>query len=61
MKASQAQLKANANYRKHNVKHVSVSFFPSEKDIFEHLDAQGGRASYIKRLIREDMERCKGK
>ena len=57
MAVSDAQKRANANYRKRNMKNVSVSFFPADKDIFEHMEKQGGRGSYIKRLIREDMER----
>ena len=57
MATSEAQKRANAKYRKHNVKNVTVAFYPNDKDIFEWLDSQGGRASYIKRLIREDMER----
>lgn len=60
MTTPQSQLKANANYIKHNVKQVSVRFFPSEEDLFQHMDSQGGRASYIKKLIREDMEKKKG-
>lgn len=56
---SQAEKKAQANYRKRNVKNVTVAFFPGDADIFEWMDSQGGRASYIKRLIREDMERNK--
>ena len=58
MATSEAQKKANANYRKKNMKNVSVSFFPADRDIFEHMEKQGGRGSYIKRLIREDMERA---
>ena len=57
MTVSDAQKRANTNYRKRNMKNVSVSFFPADKDIFEHMEKQGGRGSYIKRLIREDMER----
>ena len=57
MATSEAQKRANANYRKRNMKNVTVSFFPADKDIFEHMEQQGGRSSYIKRLIREDMER----
>lgn len=56
MTTSKSQLKANANYVKRNVKQVNVRFFPSEEDIFKYMDSQGGRASYIKRLIREDMK-----
>ena len=58
MTTSEAQKRANANYRKRHVKNVTVAFYPNDKEVFEWLDAQGGRASYIKRLIRDDMERA---
>ena len=41
------------------LKQINVKFWPGEMDLFEHADKQGGRGSYIKRLIREDMERSK--
>ena len=56
---SEAQKRASANYRKRNVKNVTVAFYPNDREVFEWLDSQGGRASYIKRLIREDMERAR--
>lgn len=54
---TEAQKRAVANYRKRNVKYVTVPFYPTEKTLFEWLDNQGGRASYIKRLILEDYNR----
>ena len=39
------------------MKRKTVSFYPSERDILEWADAQGNVNGYIKRLIREDMER----
>lgn len=57
MSASEAQKRATANYRKKSVKQVSVSFYPSEADIWEHLSAQENKSGFIKSLIREDMER----
>ena len=54
---SDAQKKATNEYRKKNVKQIAVRFYPSEKDIFEHMEKQGGRAAYIKALIRADMEK----
>lgn len=53
---TEAQKRANANYRKRNVKQVTVPFYPSEADLLEFLDQQGGRASYLKRILREKME-----
>lgn len=54
---SEAQKRANANYRKRNVKNVSVPFYPGDMDVLEWLDIKGGRASYIKGLLREQMKK----
>lgn len=54
---SDAQKKATNEYRKKHVKQVTVRFYPSEQDLFEHMEKQGGRAAYIKGLIRADMEK----
>ena len=59
MPTSEAQKRASTNYRKRHVKNVTVAFYPADKEMFEWLDSQGGRASYIKRLIKEDMEKRK--
>lgn len=51
--------KARANYRK-KVEKVQFELFPSDKDIKERLawaKENEGKASYIKRLIREDMKK----
>lgn len=55
--ATEAQNRANAAYRKKHVKQVNVKFYPSEAPLLEYLDTKGGRASYLKKLLREDMER----
>lgn len=55
--ATEAQNRANAAYRKKNVKQVCIRFYPSEAALLEYLDTKGGRASYLKKLLREDMER----
>ena len=56
---SEAQKKANAKYRRENVKQVIVRFYPGEEDaaIYAHLKAQLKMGEYVKRLVREDMER----
>lgn len=50
--------KARANYRKKIVK-LTIELYPTDEDIKERLaerQAQGeGKATYIKRLIREDI------
>jgi hypothetical protein len=58
MPASKAQLEANKRYRKNNVKNITVAFYPADVDILAYLDSKGGRSSYIKKLIREDMEKA---
>lgn len=52
-----AQAKANSRYRAKSCKSVTVQFFPSDMELYEHLEKQESKAGYIKRLIREDMGR----
>lgn len=56
MPVSEAQKRANERYRKQNVRQATVRFYPSESDLWEHLQAQGNKAGYLKELIRRDME-----
>ena len=47
-------------YNKEHTKSYAIRFFMvSEQDLIEYLEAQPNKAGYIKRLIREDMERSK--
>lgn len=49
-------------YRKANEKKMSISFITkTESDILEQIEKQPNKAGYIKRLIREDIEREKAK
>ena len=57
MALTEAQKRAQENYRKKSVKQAAVRFYPTEADIWNWLQSQDNRAGYIKRLIREDMER----
>ena len=53
--------KARANYRKKVVK-LTIELYPTDEDIKERLEerkANEGKATYIKRLIREDIQRNK--
>ena len=58
--ATEAQLRANAKSAKANVKRGGVSFYPSERDIYEWLQGQPNKQGYVKALIRADMERARG-
>ena len=54
---SDAQKRANDKYRKEKMKQLVVRFSPNEMDLYEFLKSQDNIAGYIKRLVREDMER----
>lgn len=55
---TEAQRRAKARYEKESVKQKVVRFYPTERDLTEWVDGCGEPfATYVKRLIREDMER----
>lgn len=53
---SEAQRKAVAKY-KQKVKRLTLDFHPTEKDIWNHIQSQPKKQTYIKDLIRADMEK----
>lgn len=57
---SEAQKRASAKYQRESTKRKALTFYKSEADILEWLESQENQAGYIKRLIREDMERVRG-
>lgn len=56
MATSEAQKRASAKYRKNNVKAIMFNLYPSDEDLLEFLESKKNRSSYIKELIRRDME-----
>lgn len=46
--------KARANYRK-KVKRFQIEFYPTEAELYEHINKQPKKQTYIKDLIRKDM------
>ena len=60
MSIKETDRKARANYRK-KVKKLYIELYPTDEDIMaklEEMKEQGeATATYIKRLIREDMKR----
>lgn len=52
---SEAQKRAVQKY-KQKLKRAYIEFYPSEEDLFEHLQNQPKKQSYLKDLIRKDME-----
>lgn len=53
--ASEAQKKARNKYNaKRN--RMTIDFYPTETDLWEHLNRQENKAGYAKDLIRKDMK-----
>ena len=55
-KTSDAQMKAVKAY-KEKVKRLTIDFAPTEMDLYEQVAKQPKKQTYIKNLIRADMER----
>ncbi len=53
---SEAQKKAVKKY-KEKMKRMTVEFYPSEMDLYEHVQQQPKKQTYIKDLIRADMKK----
>ena len=53
-KTSEAQLKAIKKYRE-KLNRLTLNFSPAESDLWEHIQAQPKKQTYIKDLIRKDM------
>lgn len=55
-KTSEAQLKAIKNYRK-KLNRLTLNFSPAEADLWEQIQSQPKKQTYIKDLIRKDMNK----
>ena len=53
-KTSEAQLRAVKKYNEKS-KRFSLDFYPPEIDMWEHIQKQPKKQTYIKNLIRADM------
>lgn len=57
--ATEAQLKAGYRYDRKNTKQVHLKFNRrTDEDVLARLDEVPSKQGYIKRLIREDLERA---
>lgn len=56
MATSEAQKRANANYKRRSTKTKQIVFFPDDMDLFEWVSMQPKQNAYIKDLIRKDMQ-----
>ena len=58
--STEAQKKASANYAKKMTKCVNLAFNKkTDADILENLDHVESKMGYIKKLIRDDIEKAK--
>lgn len=53
---SEAQKKAVKKY-KEKVKRMTIEFYPSEMELYDHIQNQSKKQTYIKDLIRADMQK----
>lgn len=52
---TEARKRAKAKYNE-KVKKITVSFYPTEADIWDKLQEQDNKQGYIKELIRKDIQ-----
>lgn len=55
-KTSDAQLRAVKKYNQ-KMKRLTLNFYPTEEDLWNHIQSQDKKQTYIKDLIRKDIER----
>lgn len=53
---TEAQKKAIKNYKK-KLNRITIDFSPAEADLWEHIQNQPKKQTYIKNLIRADMDK----
>ena len=53
---SEAQRKAVQKY-KQKVKRITVDFSPAESELWEHIQSQEKKQTYIKNLIKQDINK----
>ena len=58
MTETEAQRRASSRYRKASTHQLSMRFFPADEELWRRLcPMPEGKAAYVRRLIREDIER----
>jgi hypothetical protein len=54
-KTSAAQLRAAQKYKREKVKRITIDFSPAEAELWEHIQKQPKKQTYVKELIKADM------
>jgi hypothetical protein len=58
--SSESQRKAVKKFKekyKERVNRITIDFYPTEAELWEHLQSQDKKQTYIKNLIRADIEK----
>ena len=55
-KTSDAQIRAVQKYRQ-KIKRITIDIYPTEMEMWDHIQSQEKKQTYIKNLIRADMEK----
>ena len=53
---TEAQRRASQKYRE-KVKRITIDFYPTEAELWDHIQSQEKKQTYIKDLIRKEMEK----
>ena len=56
--ATDAQKKARDKYNSQR-KNITLNFSPTEMDLYEHIKSQEKQQTYIKDLVRSDMDKAR--
>lgn len=56
---TEAQKRASKKYREKGNR-ITIDFYPTESDLWDHIQKQPNKQGYIKNLIRADMEKGEG-
>ena len=57
---SEAQKRAKKKYFQKKTTRLTIDFYPTEKELIEQIEKQPKKQTYIKDLIRADIERSRG-
>lgn len=52
---TEAQKRAKDKYRSEKVKRITIDFYPADSELWEHLQTQEKKQTYIKELIKKDI------
>jgi hypothetical protein len=54
---SESQKRADKKYKETKVKRFTMDFSPADMELYEHIQKQDKKQTYIKNLIRDDMKK----